>query len=205
MKIRHLYIKLWSVKPAYSSKAYSPWGVWTFSSQQASPWVWLCLLNFVKWMCKILRLCFLIKLWKKWTFSQIPHFLRYFNKPNTLSRFLGSCCSVCDSCTYNQRVYSNGQSFATPDQPCHTCTCLVRIHSLTHSLSLFIFAPANIFSFHLIFSMALFSVRDNLVLSLTAGTPTPHLETVAPDVEVPKTQTVILIIGKRDLFWVRWL
>lgn len=48
-------------------------------------------------------------------------------------------------------------------------------------------------------SMALFSVRDNLVLSLTAGTPTPHLETVAPDVEVPKTQTVILIIDKRDL------
>uniref|UniRef100_A0A3Q4I420 VWFC domain-containing protein n=1 Tax=Neolamprologus brichardi TaxID=32507 RepID=A0A3Q4I420_NEOBR len=40
------------------------------------------------------------------------------------TRITGSCCSVCDSCTYNQRVYSNGQSFATPDQPCHTCTCL---------------------------------------------------------------------------------
>ncbi|CAI5664367.1 unnamed protein product [Oreochromis niloticus] len=40
------------------------------------------------------------------------------------TRVTGSCCSVCDSCTYNQRVYSNGQSFMTPDRPCHTCTCL---------------------------------------------------------------------------------
>uniref|UniRef100_A0A673BRQ6 Si:dkey-266m15.6 n=1 Tax=Sphaeramia orbicularis TaxID=375764 RepID=A0A673BRQ6_9TELE len=36
----------------------------------------------------------------------------------------GSCCAVCESCTYNHRIYSNGQRFTAPDQPCHTCTCL---------------------------------------------------------------------------------
>ncbi|KAM3870584.1 LOW QUALITY PROTEIN: kielin/chordin-like protein [Diretmus argenteus] len=36
----------------------------------------------------------------------------------------GSCCAVCESCTYNHRIYSNGQRFTTPDQPCHVCTCL---------------------------------------------------------------------------------
>ncbi|XP_056138469.1 kielin/chordin-like protein [Lampris incognitus] len=36
----------------------------------------------------------------------------------------GSCCAVCESCTYNHRIYSNGQRFTTPDKPCHVCTCL---------------------------------------------------------------------------------
>uniref|UniRef100_A0A1A8B690 Kielin/chordin-like protein n=1 Tax=Nothobranchius furzeri TaxID=105023 RepID=A0A1A8B690_NOTFU len=47
--------------------------------------------------------------------------------PNCLhpSRVTGSCCEECDSCTYNHRIYSNGQRFTTPDQPCHICTCLL--------------------------------------------------------------------------------
>uniref|UniRef100_A0A667YMY7 VWFC domain-containing protein n=1 Tax=Myripristis murdjan TaxID=586833 RepID=A0A667YMY7_9TELE len=40
------------------------------------------------------------------------------------TRNTGSCCAECDSCTYNDRIYSNGQRFTTPDQPCHICTCL---------------------------------------------------------------------------------
>ncbi|KAM9854759.1 kielin/chordin-like protein [Aulostomus maculatus] len=40
------------------------------------------------------------------------------------TKITGSCCAVCESCTYNHRIYSNGQRFATPDQPCHICTCL---------------------------------------------------------------------------------
>ncbi|XP_071783371.2 kielin/chordin-like protein [Centroberyx gerrardi] len=36
----------------------------------------------------------------------------------------GSCCAVCESCTYNHRIYSNGQRFTAVDQPCHVCTCL---------------------------------------------------------------------------------
>ncbi|XP_047453521.1 kielin/chordin-like protein [Mugil cephalus] len=35
-----------------------------------------------------------------------------------------SCCASCESCTYNHRIYSNGQRFTTPEQPCHVCTCL---------------------------------------------------------------------------------
>ncbi|XP_035499032.2 kielin/chordin-like protein [Scophthalmus maximus] len=35
----------------------------------------------------------------------------------------GSCCATCGSCTYNHRIYSDGQRFTTPDQPCHICTC----------------------------------------------------------------------------------
>ncbi|XP_075998591.1 kielin/chordin-like protein isoform X2 [Genypterus blacodes] len=35
----------------------------------------------------------------------------------------GSCCAVCESCTYKHRIYSNRQRFTTPDQPCHICTC----------------------------------------------------------------------------------
>ncbi|XP_042352823.1 kielin/chordin-like protein [Plectropomus leopardus] len=35
----------------------------------------------------------------------------------------GSCCPVCESCTYTHRIYSNGQRFTTPDHPCHICTC----------------------------------------------------------------------------------
>uniref|UniRef100_A0A8C7YAG1 VWFC domain-containing protein n=1 Tax=Oryzias sinensis TaxID=183150 RepID=A0A8C7YAG1_9TELE len=37
----------------------------------------------------------------------------------------GSCCEVCESCTYNHRIYNNGQRFTTPDQPCHICMCLL--------------------------------------------------------------------------------
>ncbi|KAM4553451.1 kielin/chordin-like protein [Fundulus diaphanus] len=40
------------------------------------------------------------------------------------SKITGSCCEICDSCTYNHRIYSNGQRFTTPDQPCHICSCL---------------------------------------------------------------------------------
>ncbi|XP_014900210.1 kielin/chordin-like protein [Poecilia latipinna] len=40
------------------------------------------------------------------------------------SKIPGSCCEFCDSCTFNHRIYSNGQRFTTPDQPCHICTCL---------------------------------------------------------------------------------
>ncbi|XP_061577935.1 kielin/chordin-like protein isoform X2 [Cololabis saira] len=40
------------------------------------------------------------------------------------TKVTGTCCPVCDSCTYNHRIYSNGQRFPTPDQPCHICTCL---------------------------------------------------------------------------------
>ncbi|KAK2917907.1 hypothetical protein Q8A73_004653 [Channa argus] len=35
----------------------------------------------------------------------------------------GSCCAVCESCTFNHRIYSNGQRFTSPDQPCHICIC----------------------------------------------------------------------------------
>ncbi|XP_034032503.1 kielin/chordin-like protein isoform X2 [Thalassophryne amazonica] len=40
------------------------------------------------------------------------------------TKISSSCCSVCDSCNYNNRIYSNGQRFTTPDHPCHICTCL---------------------------------------------------------------------------------
>ncbi|XP_043980613.1 kielin/chordin-like protein [Gambusia affinis] len=40
------------------------------------------------------------------------------------SKIPGSCCEICNSCTFNHRIYSNGQRFTTPDQPCHICTCL---------------------------------------------------------------------------------
>ncbi|KAJ8261951.1 hypothetical protein GJAV_G00160360, partial [Gymnothorax javanicus] len=33
------------------------------------------------------------------------------------------CCTSCDLCTYNQRVYSNGQDFIDPDDPCQQCRC----------------------------------------------------------------------------------
>ncbi|XP_029499285.1 kielin/chordin-like protein [Oncorhynchus nerka] len=36
----------------------------------------------------------------------------------------GLCCAECERCTFDQRIYSNRQTFTHPDQPCHTCTCL---------------------------------------------------------------------------------
>ncbi|KAK6488158.1 kielin/chordin-like protein isoform X1 [Huso huso] len=33
------------------------------------------------------------------------------------------CCAVCDRCTYNQRIYNNGQDFIDPDIPCQNCRC----------------------------------------------------------------------------------
>lgn len=39
----------------------------------------------------------------------------------------GSCCALCESCTYNHRIYSNGQRFSTPDQPCQVCACQVNM------------------------------------------------------------------------------
>ncbi|XP_029378341.1 kielin/chordin-like protein [Echeneis naucrates] len=35
----------------------------------------------------------------------------------------GSCCAMCETCTYNHRIYDNGQRFTDPDQPCQICTC----------------------------------------------------------------------------------
>ncbi|XP_055365980.1 kielin/chordin-like protein isoform X2 [Betta splendens] len=35
----------------------------------------------------------------------------------------GSCCAACDGCTFNRRVYSDGQRFLEPEQPCHICLC----------------------------------------------------------------------------------
>ena len=43
-----------------------------------------------------------------------------------LSPSLGSCCAACESCSFNQRIYRNGQTFSTPDRPCQTCSCVVR-------------------------------------------------------------------------------
>uniref|UniRef100_A0AAV2KWB3 VWFC domain-containing protein n=1 Tax=Knipowitschia caucasica TaxID=637954 RepID=A0AAV2KWB3_KNICA len=40
------------------------------------------------------------------------------------TKITGTCCPVCDSCTYNQRIYGNGQRFTSPEQPCQSCTCL---------------------------------------------------------------------------------
>lgn len=39
----------------------------------------------------------------------------------------GSCCASCESCTYNHRIYANGQRFSTPDQPCQVCACQVNM------------------------------------------------------------------------------
>uniref|UniRef100_W5NEV9 Kielin cysteine rich BMP regulator n=1 Tax=Lepisosteus oculatus TaxID=7918 RepID=W5NEV9_LEPOC len=35
----------------------------------------------------------------------------------------GDCCATCDQCTYNQRIYNNGQDFIDPDNPCQNCRC----------------------------------------------------------------------------------
>ncbi|XP_062990566.1 kielin/chordin-like protein [Elgaria multicarinata webbii] len=35
----------------------------------------------------------------------------------------GSCCPECRQCSYQQRLYSNGQEFADPDRPCQSCRC----------------------------------------------------------------------------------
>ena len=53
-----------------------------------------------------------------------------FASPSSLTHLHipeGSCCAVCESCTYNHRIYGNGQRFVTPDQPCHVCTCQVSL------------------------------------------------------------------------------
>lgn len=44
----------------------------------------------------------------------------------------GSCCAVCESCTYNHRIYSNGQRFTSPDQPCLVCSCQVNASLCLH-------------------------------------------------------------------------
>ncbi|XP_030646302.1 LOW QUALITY PROTEIN: kielin/chordin-like protein [Chanos chanos] len=33
------------------------------------------------------------------------------------------CCASCERCTFNQRIYENGQTFSNPDKPCQICTC----------------------------------------------------------------------------------
>ncbi|XP_043120875.1 kielin/chordin-like protein isoform X2 [Puntigrus tetrazona] len=35
----------------------------------------------------------------------------------------GHCCSVCDGCQYEGRVYANGESFQSPTAPCEQCRC----------------------------------------------------------------------------------
>ncbi|XP_064417188.1 kielin/chordin-like protein [Latimeria chalumnae] len=35
----------------------------------------------------------------------------------------GDCCPSCTKCTYNQRIYNDGQEFRDPDSPCQTCHC----------------------------------------------------------------------------------
>ncbi|XP_069085493.1 kielin/chordin-like protein [Pleurodeles waltl] len=35
----------------------------------------------------------------------------------------GDCCPTCNKCTYNQRIYSDGQEFIDPDEPCQNCKC----------------------------------------------------------------------------------
>lgn len=94
----------------------------------------------------------------------------------------GSCCAVCESCTYNHRIYSNGQRFTSPDQPCLVCSCQVNT-----SLCLHDHKPSN----HLIqpaflHSMALWSVREDRVLCSTAPTHTCRQESAAPDAQVPR-------------------
>ncbi|XP_070611087.1 kielin/chordin-like protein [Erythrolamprus reginae] len=39
------------------------------------------------------------------------------------ARLLDSCCPQCHQCLYNQRLYSHGQEFADPDDPCQNCQC----------------------------------------------------------------------------------
>ncbi|XP_061107394.1 kielin/chordin-like protein [Conger conger] len=39
------------------------------------------------------------------------------------SKLEGQCCATCDLCSYNQRIYSNGQDFHDPDDPCQQCRC----------------------------------------------------------------------------------
>ncbi|XP_053144733.1 kielin/chordin-like protein isoform X3 [Hemicordylus capensis] len=36
----------------------------------------------------------------------------------------GTCCPTCQQCSYNQRLYSNGQEFVDPDGPCQQCRCM---------------------------------------------------------------------------------
>uniref|UniRef100_A0A452S5Z3 Kielin cysteine rich BMP regulator n=1 Tax=Ursus americanus TaxID=9643 RepID=A0A452S5Z3_URSAM len=35
----------------------------------------------------------------------------------------GTCCPICESCTYHGQVYANGQNFTDADSPCHACSC----------------------------------------------------------------------------------
>uniref|UniRef100_A0ABM5GLJ4 Kielin/chordin-like protein isoform X1 n=1 Tax=Pogona vitticeps TaxID=103695 RepID=A0ABM5GLJ4_9SAUR len=35
----------------------------------------------------------------------------------------GECCPGCQRCSYNQRLYSNGQEFVDPESPCQRCQC----------------------------------------------------------------------------------
>lgn len=97
--------------------------------------------------------------------------------------YLGSCCAVCESCTYNHRIYSNGQRFTTPDQPCHVCTCLVRMPPFTHD----ILRSNLVTQCHLfLLSMVLLNVREDHVLHSTVLTHTHQMESVALNAQVPK-------------------
>ncbi|XP_068507212.1 kielin/chordin-like protein isoform X1 [Syngnathus scovelli] len=53
----------------------------------------------------------------------------------------GSCCALCDSCTYHHRIYGNGQTFGTPERPCHVCTCRVSIPPTNPSSDSFLLTP----------------------------------------------------------------
>lgn len=71
--------------------------------------------------CEPVRSVFTVGIWCHGTGSLLPS---------------GSCCASCESCTFNHRVYTNGQRFTTPDQPCQICTCQVNMSLLTQSCSL---------------------------------------------------------------------
>lgn len=99
---------------------------------------------------------------------------------------LGSCCAVCENCNYNHRIYSNGQRFTTPDQPCHICTCLVSMPPFTHKT--LCCPPTNLLTRCnlLLLSMALLSVREDHVLHSTVPTHTHQMGSVALNAQVPK-------------------
>ncbi|CAN0392602.1 unnamed protein product [Lampetra planeri] len=39
------------------------------------------------------------------------------------ARIAEDCCAICDRCSYRDRVFSNGQAFTDPSDPCLNCLC----------------------------------------------------------------------------------
>lgn len=84
---------------------------------------------------------------------------------------------------YNNRIYSNGQRFTTPDQPCHICTCQVTIYTNT-TYDCSPSQPCETAS--PLRSMALWSVREDRVPLSTVPTHTRHQGSAAKSVQVLK-------------------